>query len=105
MPKQIVIEFTKKELESLLLEASKHNIECQSPNGSTFSVDFTDEEVEVVRKMVEGNEAFEKIRLEFPGTVDLSLILTEELVEEKVPNIKIKVQEKESSNQGFLEYF
>ena len=92
MPKNILFDIAKEIFDQILTQQESN----ESKIKLTVSIDIifsSKEELDSLKKFIQKNKKLEYLKLNLPGSFNFEEVLTEELIKEQVPNIKITIKE------------
>ena len=92
MPKNILFDIAKENFDQILTQQESN----ESKIKLTVSIDIifsSKEELDSLKKFIQKNKKLEYLKLNLPGSFNFEEVLTEELIKEQVPNIKITIKE------------
>lgn len=108
MPKSITIEINNSILQVQNEDSKNKNNKEKSKISVSLPCEiiFEEEEFNSILSYIENNKNFKSIKIQFPGEIDLKTILSkDELIAEKISNLKITIREKEKRySTSLMEY-
>lgn len=102
MPKKIIIELNK-DILTKFDESDETTLELRIGK-SYLKLEFLADEKNSLRRLIHENKAFETIRIELPGTIDLTDVINEDIITKKYPKLKITIREQAKRKETFFEY-
>ena len=104
MPKFIIIDLIKEILtaesiiDSKLKDENLINLKITLP----VEIQFEKDELNAIKEYINLNTEFQSIKLKIPGYVNLSTVLTEDILKENISHLKISINEKETSQKSHI---
>lgn len=94
MPSNFIFEIKKSNFDEIIKNNESNN-DLKFTLTIPVEINLNDrEEFEKLKKFFEANKKLEYLKINLPGSFNFSNVLTEELIKEQVPNLKITIQEK-----------
>lgn len=94
MPSHFVFEIEKKHFE-LILKREESDTDLKISLNVPMEIELNDKnELEKLKNFLDTNEKLEYLKINLPGSFNFTELLTEELIKEQVPNLKITIKEK-----------
>lgn len=93
MPTNFILDLQKDQFESITKNKDKNsekNLKLTLP----VEIALDEEELEILIHFIQENTQLEFVKINLPGSFNFKELLTDELSNEKVPNLKITIQEK-----------
>ena len=93
MPINFIFDIQKKQFDNILKKKDSNSdkkLELKLP----VEISLENEELEILKNFLKTNEQLEYLKINLPGSFNFKDLLTDELSKEKVPNLKITIQEK-----------
>lgn len=93
MPANFILNIQKDQFETITSNKEKNSEKILK---LTLPVEITldEEELKILMKFLKENSQLEYVKINLPGSFNFKELLTDELSNEKVPNLKITIQEK-----------
>lgn len=93
MPEKIIFDIPKEKLNEILSsqEGNKITLKVNVQIEVTFS---SESELKSLKRFIQENKKLEYLKINLPGSFNFEDVLTDELIKEQVPNLKITIQEK-----------
>ncbi|MHA2365902.1 MAG: hypothetical protein ACXAC7_18225 [Candidatus Hodarchaeales archaeon] len=103
MPIKYIIELTKSELLKFI-DNIELILEIQSNHKSSIKIEFTKEEKLIFHEILNNNKDFESIIFELPGAININDVITNDIIADRPPKLKITVREQYKQKGTYLEY-
>lgn len=99
MPSNIIFNIDKDTFTQLLAKQESNENNASENNSITLNLTIemqflSESELESLKTFVKENKKLEYLKINLPGSFSFEELLTEELIKEQVPNLKITIQEK-----------
>ncbi len=107
MPSNFIFEIKKENFDEIIKKKDPNN-DLKFSLTIPVEINLSDkDEFEKLKTFLESNKKLEYLKINLPGSFSFSNVLTEELINEQVPNLKITIQEKIDSEvtTNFNEFF
>lgn len=92
MPINIILEIDKSHFKKQISTENQNtlSIKLEIP----VEIHFEEKELETLMNFIENNKKFEYLKINLPGSFSFNELITDELIKEEVPNLKITISEK-----------